>query len=172
LNLEETIQSDLPNFPHEVIHEWLLPFAEDEGWPPDAPRWRYLMFNNDLGYWRATDWNLELTAYENVRFTAGGEDQLARLLGAYVFNQNNEYFQQLGARWRERFQFQLNQLTTSGTLSSPPVVLERHGTIDIMDGNHRIAAYYALHHLLKNQGVENVERIIKRQSTWVGRLNA
>jgi hypothetical protein len=30
----DQISEVLPNFPEEVIEQWLLPFAEDEGWPP------------------------------------------------------------------------------------------------------------------------------------------
>ncbi len=30
----QDIKKDLPNFPDEVIIDWLLPFANKLGWPP------------------------------------------------------------------------------------------------------------------------------------------
>ena len=40
----EQIKEDLPNFPDEVIVDWLLPFAMTDGWPPRRmSRWENLL---------------------------------------------------------------------------------------------------------------------------------
>lgn len=60
------IKDTLPNFPDEVIKEWLLPFAESEGWPPQLGsdgvalnRWRYLLGLRPFGLLQRLDWKKE-----------------------------------------------------------------------------------------------------------------
>ena len=57
------LQADLPNFPTELLSEWLLPYANTEGWPPapragDDPqgRCRYLIRKKSLDYWKTVAW--------------------------------------------------------------------------------------------------------------------
>ena len=52
MKIEEAIAESLPNWPKQVIKEFLAPFAEDRGWPPHlgpdgtpTNKWRKL-FNN------------------------------------------------------------------------------------------------------------------------------
>ncbi len=71
--LKTQIIKDLPNFPEDVVEQFLLPFAEKLGWPPGgcqndpSNRWKYLLLSNDLDYWRQLKWNkktLKLTPHK------------------------------------------------------------------------------------------------------------
>ncbi len=138
MSVREGIQEDLPNFPADVIDQWLLPFAETDGWPPDAPRWKHLLTNTDLNYWRTVNWALEEVALEELPFTSKAADQINGLIEAYVDGVQNDFALALGARGLERFQFQQNLLQQAVPLRS--VVLVNHGEgFDVMDGNHRLA---------------------------------
>src|SRR5450830_780218 len=66
----------LPNFPEQLIYHWLLPFAEDIGWPPDLDaspmakiaRWRGIL-QRPLSFWRAVTWSLELLFLDDLAST-------------------------------------------------------------------------------------------------------
>ena len=61
--LKTRIIEDLPNFPVDVIEQFLLPYAEDFGWPPGKRErdpnnnWKYILRKNDLTYWQKVKWN-------------------------------------------------------------------------------------------------------------------
>ena len=58
----DTIKKDLPNFPNEVIRDWLEPLAKGQGlgWPPpEQSRWTKIFLNEPLDFWQNTIWNKE-----------------------------------------------------------------------------------------------------------------
>jgi hypothetical protein len=57
------IKEQLPNWPDEVVGEWLLYFANDIGWPPPEPfgqsRWGRILGNRPLSWWAEVTWERE-----------------------------------------------------------------------------------------------------------------
>lgn len=59
------IKKDLPDFPDDVIEDWLHYFAnEDCGWPPPEPpgdhRWGRLLGGRSLSWWKEVTWKKEM----------------------------------------------------------------------------------------------------------------
>src|SRR5262245_49606649 len=60
------IKKDLPNWPDEVIGEWLHYFANepDLGWPPPEPlgehRWSGILGGRPLSWWKRVSWKKEI----------------------------------------------------------------------------------------------------------------
>lgn len=136
------IKKDLPNFPDNVIEQWLAPFAETDGWPPVKERWRNLLINTDLGYWRSTKWEWKEVSPNTLQLSPNAENILYQLMRAYAEGENNLYAKSLGERGKERFRFQLHQLIDNGVFLYPPVLVDHGKGFEIMDGNHRLAAYF------------------------------
>ena len=168
--MKELILQDLPNFPEDVIAQWLVPFAETDGWPPIADRWKYLLTNTNLDYWKNFTWTLEEVSFETLKLTREAESQIAGLLEAYVLGVNNIYSQQIGGNGLERFQFQLAFIKKNKQLIRPPVLVNHGKGYDIMDGNHRIAAYFALKQMEKNMQVDEKYEDITAQTTWLAHI--
>jgi hypothetical protein len=169
------IKKDLPNFPDQIIKDWLEPFAEDEGWPPAAERWRYLLKETDLDRWRSVNWKLEEHDFTRLSLSLSCMASLRALLRAYVEGEDNEYFQALGERGKERFHIQLHQLIDHGVFPSPPVLVDHGEGLEIMDGNHRIAALCAWHQL--RECSDFLDKLGKKpvplsalQPVWIGAL--
>jgi len=139
----DAIKEDLPNFPDEVIKDWIEPFALDEGWPPNAERWRYLLKETDLDRWRSMNWEQRDQDFAKLVLSPICTASLGALLRAYTGGEQNVYAQSLGERGKERFHFQLHQLIDHGVFPSPPVLVDHGEGLEIMDGNHRIAALCA-----------------------------
>jgi hypothetical protein len=57
------IKEKLPNWPDEVVGEWLLYFANEIGWPPAEPlgtnRWGGILGNRPLSWWADVTWKEE-----------------------------------------------------------------------------------------------------------------
>ncbi|MBR0931595.1 hypothetical protein JQ561_33720 [Bradyrhizobium diazoefficiens] len=59
----QDIKKDLPDWPDDVIDQWLLKFANQEGmgWPPPDPlagRWK-LLITHPLSWWKDVTWTQE-----------------------------------------------------------------------------------------------------------------
>lgn len=137
------IKQDLPNFPDQVVRDWIEPFAEDEGWPPTAARWRNILKETDLDRWRSVSWELKEEDFSALVLSPSCTASMGTLLRAYIGGDENEYSQALGERGKERFQIQLHQLIDHGIFPSPPVLVDHGEGLEIMDGNHRVAALCA-----------------------------
>lgn len=169
----ESIKQDLPNFPDEVIRDWIEPFAQDEGWPPTAARWRNLLKETDLDRWRSVSWELKDQDFSALVLSPSCTASLGALLRAYIGGEDNEYSQALGERGKERFHTQLHQLIDHGVFPSPPVLVDHGEGLEIMDGNHRIAALCAWSQWKEN--AKFLEKLGKEpkplkalQPVWVG----
>jgi hypothetical protein len=138
----DRIKRDLPDFPDQVIDQWLEPLAKTDGWPPVAPRWKYLLGETDLGYWRGFKWQLLEVAFETIGLALEAESRIAGLIDAYLHGAQNVYARTLGSEGRKRFEFHFDYLTGHGQLILPPVLVESRAGLQVMDGYHRIAAYY------------------------------
>ncbi|MGM0582956.1 MAG: hypothetical protein ACQETL_19925 [Bacteroidota bacterium] len=136
----ESIKKDLPYFPDQVIKDWLLPFAQDEGWPPTAERWQYLLKEKNLDRWRSASWELKELDFSKLVLSPRCMASLYALVRAYTLGEDNEYSRALGERGKERFHIQLHYLIDYGVFPSPPVLIDHGEGLEIMDGNHRVAA--------------------------------
>lgn len=122
----DAINEDLPNFPDDVIRDWIESFAQNEGWPPTAERWHYLLNKTDLDRWRSVDWKLRHQNFCELVLSPSCTTSLGAMLRAYTCREENEYSRALGERGMVRFHVQLHHLIDDGLFPPAPVLVD-HG---------------------------------------------
>jgi hypothetical protein len=143
----EDLKRSLPNFPDEVLANWLLPFANVEGWPParddeslPEKRWIFLLDGRPLRYWRSLSWSpVERHVSVNDLGTESRAIMIHIVLGA-VAEQRNSYTDAIH-NLRPRFWRVVEHIWHNGRLPKPPTLLVASDGLSILDGNHRMAAY-------------------------------
>ncbi len=171
------LKETLPNFPDEVLEDWLLPYANQEGWPPakdqvSTPegRWRYLLSNRPLAELRRINWqeqNRHLSIHElHVEYQ---QICAAIVLGA-VQGQVNLYSSSI-KDLPQRFQSILDHLRAHGSLPKAPALLATPEGFRVLDGNHRLSAYfYASGYFNLPVDDEAMGKAASTQRIWVGSI--
>ena len=194
----EEIKSTLPNFPDEVITDWLLPFANELGWPPTHERWPYI-FAQPIGswyatptdFWRNTSWTKEVMDFSAIALTPSSRKCINDMLNAYLNNEDNSYRRTLGPRGKARYMNVMKYLLEQGHLPKPPVLLQEAHGHSIIDGNHRFLAWestatvhrqYAIapedmkqsfmRSLSNKWGISSMTGLSNTQEVWVAKENS
>ena len=146
----ELCQKDLPNFPDEIIRDWLATYIETEGWPPcedhnvvPENRWAYLLGKRPVRYWQSIIWEKKELQTSELKFTPESESTLAHLIEAYVYGKENIYSIELGENGFRRYSSLLMFVAKNTGLPVPPVMISHEGLLEVVDGNHRITACLA-----------------------------
>jgi hypothetical protein len=167
------LKEALPNFPDEVLEDWLLTYAKSEGWPPPLDsagfpmaRWRYLLGLRSLAELQALSWTLEERVLGLEELAAGQANKIVSLLKAAVKKERNEY-SAIGDS-EARIARIVQHVKASGRLPKAPTLIDSGKGLEIMDGNHRVATYFFLLSGAEN-GVPNTIPIIPAQTFWIGR---
>jgi hypothetical protein len=143
-SIPEQVAANLPNFPEDIIEQWMGYYAQSDGWPPPNPlqgRWYALLAGRPLSYWRGVEWRLEDLSPVCMSLIAECQDLIGQIIRAHELNESNPYSEFMGAEAQQRFHRLIWFLRTNGILPRPPIILEHRGQYEIMDGNHRFAAY-------------------------------
>ncbi|VXB07034.1 conserved hypothetical protein [Luteimonas sp. 9C] len=163
------LKATLPNFPDEILEDWLLPYAISEGWPPfgedGAPRgsrWPYLLEKKPQDYWTSTNWSLHHGHIALDELDPRTQESIAQMILAAAKGEENLYSASI-PDLKERFDRILSHLTSKGTLPGAPTLLKHDDGYRVVDGNHRIAAYSFYWHLAKARGL-----VVQPQRFWVG----
>lgn len=166
------LKATLPNFPDDVLQDWLLPYAKSEGWPPfggpdqmpQGSRWPYLLGKKPLGYWANIQWSLHIGHIEIDELEPRCQETTAQMILAAAKGEDNLYSADI-PDLKVRFFGVLSRLTSSGFLPGTPTLLKTAHGYRVMDGNHRMAAYifYRLMSAKQDDGV-----VVQPQRFWVG----
>jgi hypothetical protein len=136
------IKKDIPNFPDEVIAMWLLPLANQPttGWPPPNPfgssRWKWILGEKDLEWWKKVDWKLEETDCSFSKLARGTQNTIQKMLAAHIDGEDNAYGED-----PEKFFRQLKHILKQGKFSKPIAVIPVKSGLSVIDGNNRIASH-------------------------------
>jgi hypothetical protein len=71
------IKKDLPDWPNDVVEQWLHYFASelDCGWPPPEPlgthRWKGLLGGKPLSWWKNVTWKKQTLTFNLANLTEG-----------------------------------------------------------------------------------------------------
>lgn len=169
------LQDSLPNFPTEILEEWLFPYAESEGWPPAESddgqlcgRWRYLLGNKPLRFWRALRWEKVQRHISVYDLNAECQDVMLKLVLASVRGETNLYSVSI-PNLKMRFDRIVEHIRATGELPcAPTLVPERYG-LSIVDGNHRMAAYLYCYGYFKLEVEAKLQLRTKEiQEYWIG----
>jgi len=167
----QEIKADLPDWPDDVIEQWLLTLAKqpDMGWPPPDPlkghRWE-LLITNPVAWWKDVTWTLEVRDCRFDKLSAAARIIVNKMYQALIEGIDNGYG---GDNSQQRFQRQLRFLALKGKFESPPVMMPIATGLSALDGSHRV---FALHIALQMSNEDlakyNVKRPSAMQSVWVG----
>jgi len=171
MSLFKEIKRDLINFPDEAIREWLLPYANEIGWPSLNKRWEGIFFGKTLEFWKTTSWTkkkLDLTAIPFSIITVNGLNEMRQ---AYMFSVDNLYKRII----KDGPQRYLHTLSYALRYDKPPGIvclLYENNQYSIVDGNHRILGWLvsrdairAIAKMEKSDNKEHKERLVRlRQS--------
>jgi len=178
MTIIEQVSEDLPNFPKDVIEQWIGFYAQSEGWPPSDPpdgRWSSLLGSRGLSYWQNLSWELETFSPNEIQLTPDSEDLISQIKAVFTLGTQNNYSRFMGQEAKDRFHSIIWYLRNEGTLPCAPVVLKHVEGYEILDGNHRVAAYQIWQNW-KDQPTFQEEPlpvpIIEDVEFWVGSINA
>lgn len=171
----EDLKAWLPNFPDEILGDWLMPYAKSEGWPPadhvdsaPAGRWRYLLGLRTIAELREISWQEEHRHISIHELRPDYRDISVEMTLAAVAKQTNLYSVSI-PDLSERFNSILAHLRKHGSLPAPPVLLSGHDGLQVLDGNHRLAAYfYAYGYFKLPLDEEALSSTTSAQRLWVG----
>ncbi|WP_162925871.1 hypothetical protein [Isoalcanivorax indicus] len=144
MSIIKQVSKDLPNFPDDVINQWIGYYAESEGWPPPAPlegRWKGLLANRDLEYWSSLRWSKEALYPPSLVLTPNCNRLIQEMIGFHEAGVPCPYSEFMGEEAKLKLAKLLQYLRESGNLPCSPILIEKRGEHEIIDGNHRVVAY-------------------------------
>jgi hypothetical protein len=144
MSIIKQVSKDLPNFPDDVIDQWIGYYAESEGWPPPIPlegRWKGLLANKDLEYWSSLSWSKEVIYPSTLVLTPECNLRIQQMIDFHADGVSCAYSEFMGEEAKSRLARLLQFLRENGNLPCPPILIETGGEYEIIDGNHRVVAY-------------------------------
>lgn len=137
-----------PHMPDTVFESWLAPFIEQIGWSFESldadlssSRWKYLLGLIPLSVWHGCTWSLVKLNIAAVRINPSSQWAYQSIIdhcttGAFTAITANLQDTQ------ERFRACTEYVRTNGTIPAPIVAIVRNNMLEVMDGNHRLAALF------------------------------
>jgi hypothetical protein len=166
----EKLRVDLPDMPEEVIEGWLMTHYGRFGWPPRVDNdWRYVLRpGNDLGYLQKLRWQKKLFHLSVDALSSQDQGIIVELFRAHVLNETNAYSMMM-RDGKERFERCLAYLKANGAFPKPPILQTNSQGYWILDGNHRLTAYFFLYGYFKTNidGMPDMN-VNEMQEFWVG----
>lgn len=134
-----------PNMPDEVFTMWLKPIAVHYGWPfikpdesKDGTKWAAVFGDYDLNYWVSVKWRLSEIAITEETFTDFTCFRLNSIIKGCVECIPTLFTGVSGSQ--ERFRACADFIRNNGRIPCPIIVFDKGCGIEILDGNHRVAA--------------------------------
>jgi hypothetical protein len=143
----EAIKHDLPNFPDEVIHDWLEYYANTLGWPTSHPRWLGILYGKDLAFWQNVHWEKQTLNPITIPMSRETNSVISDMYQAFVKNRDNIFSSHTDGkqRFRDAFVF----FVTNGVFPRPICLLNQNNIYSVVDGNHRLLAYLTYSRMLE-----------------------
>lgn len=165
----QDIKKDLPDWPDDVIDQWLLKLANQTGmgWPPSEPltgRWK-LLLTHPVSWWEDVTWTQEKRDCSFDKLSIDGRKTMNNMYDALVEGQDNGFG---GDNSPARFQRQLRIVAITGQFERPPVLFPIASGLSPLDGNHRIFAHHiALQMTDEDLAKYKVRRPDAIQTVWI-----
>ena len=162
------IQKDLPDWPDDVIEQWLHYFANepDCGWPPPEPlgdhRWGKLLGGRPPSWWKNVTWKKEKVKCELASLSPKARKGVSDIVA--LFNSGLA-----DAVTKRRIAAPWVYLIEKGVFPRALVTMRVPGGLSLLDGSHRMAAFT----LVQELDATMMEKIKKKrpaseQEVWVG----
>jgi hypothetical protein len=160
------IKKDLPDWPDEVIEQWLHYFAQDCGWPPPEPlgndRWNGLLGGKPLSWWKKVSWKKEKIKCDLPNLTAKSRADVCEIVAEMNTGKADESTRKRVARsWL--------YIKDKGEFPHGLLTMKKPDGVSLIDGNHRMAAFQMVQSLTDAQFAQaNLQRPSVNQEVWVG----
>jgi hypothetical protein len=166
------IQKDLPDWPTDVVDQWLLYFANepDGGWSPPDPlgvhRWNGILGGRPLSWWKHVTWNRQTVSCG----LASLSDKSRGIASATIAD--------IGSRTaddatRRRYQNAMQYILEHGEFPGSVIAMQVPSGLQVLDGNHRMAAFCGLQ-VMSDAFFEkpNRKKASLEQEMWIGTHSA
>ncbi len=162
------IQKDIPDWPPDVIEQWLHYFANepDCGWPPPEPlgdhRWNRLLGGRPLSWWKNVTWKKEAAKCDLDNLAPE-----ARVDVADIITQMNNGAADVVTK--KRVAQSWIYIKDNAAFPRALVTMRTPDGFILLDGSHRMAAFNMLQGLTDEQFQKmNKKRPNLQQEVWVG----
>ena len=149
MTLDEDLASarlTFPGFPTEVFETWLDERIKQCGWPPSGFEWKGFLLSRSVSEWQSFIWQRERLSITFSDLSETANSTVWQLISACALGENNIMSAYIPDT-KQRFASVLEYLKDKHCLPGTVVLLRSAGKLDIIEGNHRIAALLALPHL-------------------------
>jgi hypothetical protein len=165
------MQADLPNMPTDVIDIWLSTFYNRFGWPPELDNeWRYVLGQgNDLAFLQKLAWQQQEIQLSPELLEPSSRQMIVDLFRTYVLGHTTIYTSMSDGP--ERFRSCCEFIRSHKKFPRPVVLRQSTNGYHILDGNHRLTAFFYLFGWfnIKNDETPDPE-LSDVQTTWIGTL--
>jgi hypothetical protein len=178
MSVLDEISKSLSNFPRDIIIQWVAYYAETEGWPPPNPlsgRWKSLLGDRGLEYWKSLSWNLEKFYPSSFELVDGSSKIIQDIVGFHALNEENDYSRFMGEEAVHKLHQIIQYLRENGDLPCAPILIDHKGKYEILDGYHRVTAYLLCEQWKDTKTFQKEPFPVELDTEiefWVGRSNA
>ncbi|MDZ4178921.1 MAG: hypothetical protein U1E29_06785 [Coriobacteriia bacterium] len=154
-----------PSIPQDV-REWLDERASYLGWPPAGDEWYGVLRGLSLATWQRLEWERRVVALDPATLTGDTKLIVSGLYDAVFDGVQNEY-SGLGCSQQKIAEI-IEYVRANNELPGVLIFLEGDdGLLDVVDGCHRLALYFALCRQMATQQV-----LGGTCDAWVGRIGS
>src|SRR5262245_45140240 len=136
-------------------------------------RWLYLLKAQPLSYWQRLRWQ-EATRHVSVHELRGEHQHIMVDMAMAALTGQRNRFSEAIPNLKQRFQSVVDYIALHGRLPRPPALCVEPDGLSVLDGNHRMAAYFYCCGYFKNldPGAELQLKTEKAQQFWIGSLTS
>jgi hypothetical protein len=162
------IKRDLPDWPDDLIEQWLHYFANESdcGWPLPEPlgnhRWNGILGGKPLSWWKNVTWEKETVTCDLASLTEKARTDVSEI----VTEMNTGT---ASASTQRRVAQAWIYIKDNGVFPRALVTMKKGDGLRLIDGSHRMAAFEMVQSLTDVQLAElGVKRPAREQEVWVG----
>ena len=162
------IQKDLPDWPQDIIEQWLHYFANepDGGWPPPDPlgesRWKGLFGGRALSWWKNVTWVKAKMICEPANLSPKARAGVNEVL-AEVSKKEPD------AVTKRRFSHAYIYIMDHGVFPRALVTMRPAAGAILLDGTHRMAAFEMLQRTPDAKFAQfGKKKAALEQEVWIG----
>ncbi len=162
------IKKDLPDWPDDVIEDWLHYFANepDCGWPPPEPlgdhRWAGILEDRSLSWWKDVTWEKETVKCDSESLAPKSRAIVAAMVAEISRGT-------VDAVTKRRYQQALQYILDQGVFFKPIVAMKASSGLLVLDGNHRMGAFCGAQTMPDAWFAKlNKKRASLEQEAWIG----
>lgn len=151
----DKLREVLPNFPDDVLEDWLIRHTKKLQWPPRGTSWDAILFGKPLEYWREVSWDLKIIDLSQVQLSDESNRFQCQMIDAFVYGSKNMFSRNPDSP--KRYAVALKYFVQNGCFPKPICMLKDGDKYSVVDGNHRLAAYWYFRALSLASSPEDME---------------